>query len=75
MPKNIIGSRLRMARFAQDPVVTQQDLLARLQVKGIVRSESASSKIEKGDRYVRDFELLAMAEVLHVSVLWLLGKE
>ena len=33
------------------------------------------SKIENGDRFVADFEVLTMADVLEVSVTWLLGIE
>jgi len=33
------------------------------------------SKIESGDRFVADFEVITMADVLEVPVLWLLGLE
>ena len=34
-----------------------------------------SSRMESGSRIVTDFEAVAIAEVLEVPVLWLLGKE
>lgn len=73
--KNLVGQRLRLARLMRKPVVRQKDLLARLEVKGLHLSYSAISKIESGSRSVSDFELLAFAEALNVSVLWLLGKD
>ena len=33
------------------------------------------SRMESGSRIVTDFEAVAIAEVLEVPVLWLLGKE
>ncbi len=73
--KNLIGSRLRLARLMKKPIVRQKDLLARLEVKGLHLSDSAISKIESGNRSVTDIELVAFAEALNVSVMWLLGKD
>ena len=33
------------------------------------------SRMEMGDRLVTDYEVVTIAEVLDVSVVWLLGKE
>lgn len=33
------------------------------------------SRIENGGRFVADFEVVVIADVLEVSVNWLLGKE
>lgn len=74
MTKNIIGDRLRLARLTKKPIVTQKDLLARLQTAGLMLPDSAISKIEAGTRPVTDIELVAISDVLSVSVLWLLGK-
>jgi len=73
--KNLIADRLRLARLMHSPVVTQKDLLARLEIRGISLPDAAISKIEAGTRPVSDKELVAMAESLSVSVYWLLGKE
>ena len=75
MTKNLIGDRLRLARLMNSPSVTQKDLLARLEVRGISLPDAAISKIEAGTRPVSDKELVAMAECLSVTVYWLLGKE
>jgi len=72
--RNIIGNRVHQARKQTKPPVTQNDLVARLQVLGVKIDQSAISKIEKGSRPVLDFEVVALAEVLKVSCEWLLGE-
>ena len=51
----------------------QEDLAARIQLKGINMERDSISRIEIGTRFVSDFELKIFAEVLGVSVQWLLG--
>lgn len=70
--RNIVGSRVRQARRAAKPRITQRDLMARLQVLGMVIDQSGLSKIENGQRPVSDIEVVALAEALKVSVAWLL---
>ncbi|WFA08562.1 helix-turn-helix domain-containing protein [Tissierella sp. Yu-01] len=71
--KNLIGDRLRQARHKTKPKTTQTDLLARLAVRGIELEKTTISKIEAKTRPVTDIELVAIADALDVSVLWLLG--
>ena len=71
--KNISGDRIHQSRTAQR--ISQQDLAARMQVKGVLIEREAISKIETGDRFVADYELMVFAEVLGVSMDWLTGKE
>ncbi|WP_195984054.1 XRE family transcriptional regulator [Clostridium sp. D33t1_170424_F3] len=71
--RNIIGARVTEARKRLNDM-TQRDLLAQLQVKGIEMNASGLSKLEGQHRYVMDFELAALADVLHVKVDWLLGR-
>jgi transcriptional regulator with XRE-family HTH domain len=66
--KNVIGSRLRKARKAAKPPITQLDLVARLQLLGVSIDQSAISKIEAGQRPVFDYELAALAKALKVPV-------
>jgi transcriptional regulator with XRE-family HTH domain len=73
--KNLIGDRLRQARHKSSPKITQTDLLARLAVRGIELEKTTISKIESRTRPVTDIELVAIADALDVSVLWLLGLE
>lgn len=69
--KNVIGTRVRQARKAAKPPITQADLAARLQVLGLKIDQSALSKIEAGQRPVSDIEAVALARALNVSISWL----
>ena len=71
--KNLCGDRIHQARTAQR--MSQSDLAARMQVNGVIIEREAISKIETGDRFVTDYELLIFAKVLSVSVDWLLADE
>ena len=71
--KNWIGARVESARKEQG--MKQKELLAQLQVRGVDLSASGLSKLEGQVRYVTDFELLALADILSVSVQWLLTGE
>jgi transcriptional regulator with XRE-family HTH domain len=73
--KNLIGDRVREARHRRNPKITQLDLLARLAVRGVYMESTSISKIESYKRPVTDIELVAIAEALNVSILWLLKKE
>ena len=70
--RNIVGARVRQARKAAEPLITQTDLVARLQISGMVIDQSGLSKIENGQRPVSDVEVVALAKALKVSVAWLL---
>lgn len=71
--RNIIGARVTQAR--QRLNMKQVELLARLQVAGIDMSTPALSLLEGQKRPVSDIELNALADILNVSVDWLLGRE
>ncbi|MGO5028243.1 helix-turn-helix domain-containing protein [Candidatus Agathobaculum pullicola] len=71
--KNLCGDRIHQARTTQR--MSQSDLAARMQVNGVIIEREAISKIETGDRFVTDYELLTFAKVLGVSVDWLLMDE
>ena len=71
--KNISGDRIHQARTAKR--ISQADLAARMQVRGVTIEREAISKIETGDRFVTDYELMIFAEVLGVTMDLLLGKE
>ena len=59
---------MRKARYAQKPVVTLDDLTARLEVKGLFLSNSTLSKIENAQRIALDFEVLEIAKALRIPV-------
>ena len=67
---NIIGERVKQQR--QFLNISQTELAARLQVLNVIVEQKAISRIELGERLVTDYELLALAESLNVSVTWLL---
>lgn len=71
--KNICGDRIRLARLAKR--LTQADLAARLQIEGIIMERDSISRIEKGTRFIPDYEIPVFSRVLDVSPLWLLGIE
>lgn len=71
--KNIVGAKVEEQRKIIG--MKQKDLLAQLQIKGIDLNASGLSKLEGQLRGVADYELKAIAEVLGVSVNWLLSIE
>lgn len=71
--RNPIGDRISEARKAQG--MKQVELLAKLQLAGVDLSVSALSLLEGQKRPVSDIELNALADILNVSVDWLLGRE
>ena len=71
--KNISGDRIHQARTAMR--LSQADLAARMQVNGVTIEREAISKIETGDRFVTDYELMVFAKELNVSLKWLVGQE
>ncbi len=70
--KNISGDRIHQARTAMR--LSQADLAARMQVNGVTIEREAISKIETGDRFVADYELMVFAKVLNVSIEWLISQ-
>lgn len=71
--KNICDARVYEARTKKR--LTQSELSARLQVRGITLERDSISRIEIGTRFVADYEVVEIAKVLDVSPMWLLGLE
>ncbi len=71
--RNIVGVRVEQQRKAIN--MKQKDLLAQLQIRGIEMNSSGLSKLEGQIRLVTDFELVALADILGVSINWLVGLE
>ena len=71
--KNISGERIREARLKKR--LSQSQLAAKMQIAGIIIERDSISRIEIGTRFVPDYELPICADVLQVSVAWLLGME
>ena len=75
MARNLIGRRVKQARLAARPIVSQDDLSGRLAVRGVTLDQGAVSRIENLTRYVMDYEALAIAKCLKVPVGWLYGEK
>lgn len=71
--RNLIGARVEASRKKKN--MKQKELLAQLQVYGVDMNASGLSKLEGQIRYVTDIELVALADILEVSVGYLLGLE
>jgi len=72
--RNLIGERIRKARLACNPPVTQEDLAGRLAGREITVDQTAISRIENQTRYLMDYEIFAIAKALKVSVAFLFGE-
>lgn len=69
--RNICGERIGQRR--KEINMKQVDLLKALQDRGLDFNASGLSKLEGQIRGINDYELLALSEILDVSVSWLLG--
>lgn len=71
--RNIVGARIEAKR--KELGIKQIDLLTQLQIQGVELTASGLSKLEGQIRSVNDYELVAIADVLGVTLNWLVGKE
>lgn len=71
--RNVVGARVEARR--KELGMKQKELLALLQEKDIEINASGLSKLEGQIRSVPDYELIALAEALDISVTRLLGLE
>ena len=62
--KNLCGERIRLARIKLR--MTQEDLAAKMQIHGVTVERDSISRIEKGTRFVPDYELPIFALVFAV---------
>ncbi len=69
--KNIVGERVKATRKSRG--ITQEDLAARLQTRGIIIERDSISRIEIGTRFVADYEVVALCDALGVTADYLLG--
>ncbi len=66
--RNIIGSAVREIRLSQRTAVSQEDLAGRMAARGVSIDRTAGARIERGQRYVLDYEVVALARSVRVSV-------
>lgn len=65
---NISGKNIKRIRLEQMPRLSQRALADKLQIQGIDLDKNAVQRIESGQRFVTDIELLAFSKVLNVSL-------
>ena len=59
---------MRAIRLAQKPEVTLEDLAGRMAARGVNLDRSALGRIERQNRYVLDYELVALAKCLRSKI-------
>lgn len=62
---NVIGPMIRNARKKQK--LSQESLAIKLQLEDVELTQKAISRIEKQERFVTDFELLALLKILKLD--------
>lgn len=70
--KNLCGERIRQARVIAK--LSQSDLAAKMQIEGVTMERDSIGRIERGTRFVTDYELKIFAKVLKVDMEWLLEE-
>lgn len=70
--KNVIGEKVKALRKQQN--ISQRMLAARLSLSGIEFTELTILRIEKGTRFVPDYEVNVIADYFKVSSDYLLGR-
>ena len=71
--KNLISKRL--IKLRQKHHMSQCDLANKLQLAGYDMDKNVITRIETNKRYVSDLEIKAIAEIFHVSYVYLLDGE
>lgn len=73
--KNVVGPRIRSARYRGTRKVTQEELAARLQAAGMDIDRTAIAKIEAGRRPITDIEIIGICKALGIPVVSLFTEE
>lgn len=68
---NIVGIKMKELRKALK--ISQRELSDRLQIVGLDIDKNAVQRIESGQRFVTDIEILTIAKCFNVTVSSLLG--
>lgn len=72
---NICGEQIFRLRKQQEPRMSQRILAEQLQLQGIDVDKNAIQRIESGQRFVTDIELICFARIFEVSLEELLNVE
>lgn len=65
---NLCGKRIKEIRLNKFPGLSQRGLADQLQLAGIDLDKNAIQRIESGQRFVTDIELLALSKVLATTL-------
>ena len=71
--KNLVGRNIE--RIRKERGIKQKDFIAQIQIMGCDMNPTSYSKLEGQIRFVTDVELVALADLLEVSVDYLLGRD
>ena len=64
---NICGQKVYMLRKQHIPKMSQRVLAEKLQIMGIDVDKNAIQRIESGQRFVTDIELLALSKLFNIK--------
>ena len=64
---NICGNRIFQLRKAYTPKMSQRILAEKMQLLGIDLDKNAIQRIECGQRFVTDIEIIAFAKIFEIS--------
>jgi hypothetical protein len=67
-PRNVTGKQIRLLRKHAKPKISQEDLCGRLARHGVTLTRPQLAKIEGGRRPVFDYEAIAFAKALKVTL-------
>lgn len=65
---NLCGERIRHYRLELGYNFSQKKLADRMQIQGVDIDKNAIQRIESGQRYVNDFELMAFCRIFNVTI-------
>ncbi len=68
LSNNICGKNVRKFRYENSPYLSQRKLAENLSHMGIELNKNAIQRIESGQRFVTDIELIAIARAFGISV-------
>ena len=68
--KNLVGPRVKLLREREK--LSQEGLMAQLQLLGMDSERGVIKRIENGDRAVSDLEIKLLAQFFHVTYQYLL---
>jgi len=75
LSNNLCGKNVRRLRYKSSPCLSQRKFADQLSQTGVELNKNAIQRIESGQRFVTDIELVAMANTFGVTVEELIQQE